>query len=615
MAKLSQDQRVARLDTPFGHDVLALSGFNANESLSELFQISVETVSEEKTIDFDKAIGQSCQIEYRIAGGKTRWFNGILTEARATGQSQSFFGYGLVLRPWFCLLAHRADCRIFLDKTVLEIISDVFSKAGFSGEYEIRTQESYPSIPYCVQYRETDFAFVSRMMEENGIYYYFEHTDGHHTMVLADGLGSHRPNPVDPVLPYRQGWLGGGEQCLYDWVSERRFTTGKFKLNDYDPVNPSKHLISSKTAGAKYARGDYEVYDYPGRYDEEERGEQLAKFRLQAEQSFDRRRYCDGAAPSLFPGTVLAVTDHPTGSENGQYLLTRCSHHYAGNEYRSGGGHYGVSSICRGSYELLPTAVPFRAIPSTPRPKIYGIQTAKVVGKKGEENEEISTDEHGRIWVRFPWDRENQNSCPIRVAQAWAGQRWGEIFLPRIGMEVVVEYLEGDPDHPLVVGCVYNGNNKVPYDLPTNKTKSGIKSESSKGGRGFNEWNFEDKKGHEQINVHAQKDLNVVVLNNETRSVGANMATTVGNSETHTVGKNFKPPTGSPSRKTTIENGDDQLDVKNGAILTTAKVKMEFTVGPSKLTIDPTGITLEAPTITIKAQTTCVIQGLPVKIN
>jgi type VI secretion system secreted protein VgrG len=182
-------------------------------------------------------------------------------------------------------------------------------------------------------------------------------------------------------------------------------------------------------------------------------------------------------------------------------------------------------------------------------------------------------------------------------------------------MEVVVEFLEGDPDRPLVTGCVYNDDNHPPYDLPAQKTKSGIKSESSKGDHGYNEWNFEDKKGHEQINVHAQKDLNVVVLNNETRSVGNNMTTTIANSEKRTIGKNFKPPTGSPSRETIIENGDDKLDVKNGAIFHEAKVKIELKVGPSKLTIDPKGITLEAPTITIKAQTTCVIQGLPVKIN
>jgi len=203
----------------------------------------------------------------------------------------------------------------------------------------------------------------------------------------------------------------------------------------------------------------------------------------------------------------------------------------------------------------------------------------------------------------------------LRCAQLWAGKKWGAQFIPRIGMEVLVEFLDGDPDRPIVTGCVYNDDNQPPYDLPANKTKSGIKSESSKGDHGFNEWNFEDKKGSEQINVHAQKDLNVTVLNNETRSVGANMSTSVGNSETRTVGKNFKPPTGKPSRTTTIENGDDKLDVKNGAILTSAKVKIELTCGPSKLTIDPSGITLDAPTITIKAQTNCIIQGLPVKIN
>ncbi len=609
MDKLTQDQRVAKLNTPLGHNVLALSGFSANEGLSELFQISVEAVSEESAIDFDRAIGESCQIEYHIADGKTRWFNGVLTEARAGGQSQDLFGYSLVLRPWFWLLAHRSDCRIFLNKTVLEIIRDVFGRAGFSNEYEARTQEEYSPIPYCVQYRETDFAFVSRVMEENGIYYYFEHIEGHHKLVLADGAGSHGPNPIDPVLAYRKGWRGDGDQCLYDWTSERRFSTGKIELNDYDYVQPSKMLIASRMAGAKYAKGDYEAYDYPGRYVEEARGEQLAKFRLQAEQCLDRRRYCDGYSPSLVPGTLVTVTDHPTGSEmeNGSYLLTRCNHRFSGNEYRSSGGQYDVATVYRGAYELLPVDVPFRAFPSTPRPKIYGIQTAKVVGKRGEESEEISTDEYGRIWVQFPWNRDEQISCPVRVAQRWAGQRWGEIFLPRVGMEVVVEYLEGDPDYPLAVGCVYNGDNKVPYDLPSQKTIAGWKSQSTKGGDGYNELIFEDKKGREQIRVHAQNALNVDVLGSETRTIGGDLTTTVGGptgggnvtlNAFQTITLNVGP-SGSPLTQIVMDTTSITLSVGPGGSL--AQIKMDpsgVTISgtpASQLMVQPSGITTVTP--------------------
>src|SRR5262249_3957633 len=229
-----------------------------------------------------------------------------------------------------------------------------------------------------------------------------------------------------------------------------------------------------------------------------------------------------------------------------------------------------------GSYEFQPSDRQFRSLPLTPKPRIYGIQTAKVVGKQGEDSQEISTDEHGRIWVKFYWDREPQKTCPIRVAQVWSGKNWGGHFIPRLGMEVVVEFLEGDPDRPLVTGCVFNGDNKYPYALPDNKTQSGIKSDSSMGHGGFNEWRFKDKKGAEENFVEAQKDLNTVIEHNETRLI-------------------------TQDRTTEVKNGNDVLNVKSGQILHTAKQKIVLTVDPSKITIDPTGITIDAPQITLKA--------------
>lgn len=617
MTDVMQEARPARFVTPLGPNELVLTEFSASEGLSELFETKIEAFGENREIDFDDAIGQHCHIELTTPDDKRRIFNGILTECRRTGQSAQLTNYSLVLRPWLWLLAHRANCRIFLDKSVKDIIKEVFEDAGFGPgtDFDFRTQETYDPIPYCVQYRETDFTFISRLAEEFGIYYFFEHSTNAHTLILADGLGSHQNNPHVPNLPAEHGWRGGDKQYLRDWVAERRYSTGKYELNDYDYLKPAKKLIATKTATERYNRAKFEVYDYPGRYDETPRGEKFAQFRLEAEQAFDKRRYSDGIAPSLFPGSLVTVEKHPTASENALYLILRCHHNFANETYRSGSAAAASASGYRGNFEFLASDRPFRAYPTTPKPRIPGVQTARVVGKKGEENREISTDEHGHIFVNFHWDRAKKISCPVRVAQAWAGNRWGEIFIPRIGMEVVIEYLEGDPDRPLVVGCVYNGANKVPYDLPANKTRAGWKSDSTEGHGGYNEIYFEDKKSSEVINVHAQKDLNVTVLNNETRSVGANMTTTIGNSETHTVGKGFKTPTGSSSRKTIIKHGDDQLDVETGAILHTAKVKIVLTVGPSKITIDPTGITLDAPTITIKAATLCTIQGLPVKIN
>jgi type VI secretion system secreted protein VgrG len=594
MGNLSQANRVGTLKTPLGDDALVLKSFSGTEGLGELFEFHVEALSEQENINFDPVLGQSCTIKLRTHKNTQRFFCGVLTDTQWAGRDPDYFGenekyyaYRLVLRPWFWLLAHRADCRIFLDKKVTEIIEDVFTKAGYSSGTDFKLPSgSYDTIQYCVQYRETDLAFVSRLMEQYGIYYFFEHKDGQHTMVLADSGSSHSPIPDLPSVPYN--WQGTGynrqEQNLFTWASDRQFRICKIKLNDYDYLKPPKNLLANKDASENY-NPKFEVYDYPGKYDEKDKGENFAKFRLEAEQALDHRRRGEGDAPSIFAGGLVTLKeypkkDEPIESENTKYLVARAHHTFGTQYYRSGLGQEGAYS---GNYEFQPSDRPFRSLPLTPKPRIFGIQTAKVVTKKGEDGEEISTDEHGRIWVKFYWDREPQKTCPIRVAQVWASKQWGGQFIPRIDMEVVVEFLEGDPDRPLVTGCVYNGDNKYPFELPDNKTQSGLKSDSSKGHDGYNQIMFEDKKGSEDIVVHAEKDLDTVILHAETR----------------TIGEKFESPTGSASRQTTLKKGDDKLDVESGQILHTAKLKIELTVGPSKITIDPTGITLNAPMIKI----------------
>lgn len=308
----------------------------------------------------------------------------------------------------------------------------------------------------------------------------------------------------------------------------------------------------------------------------------------------DRRRNAGGDAPSLFAGGLVTVEKHPASDENKEYLVVRASHSYGVQSY--GTGQSGVAGYS-GNYQFLPSDRPFRSLPLTPKPRIGGIQTAKVVGKKGEESEEISTDEDGHIWVQFFWDRDPKKSCPIRVAQSWAGKQWGEQFIPRIGMEVVVEFLEGDPDRPLVTGCVYNGDNKYPYTLPDDKTQSGLKSNSSKGHNGYNEFMFEDKKNSEKICMHAEKDHEV----------------TIKNSQTVTIGEAFMPPKGSPSRNVTLKNGDDQLTVQvgdrsisipMGSQSTTAMVTISHTVGLTTVTLLPAIFSVDTAVINETAEAT-----------
>jgi type VI secretion system secreted protein VgrG len=494
-----------------------------------------------------------------------------------------------------------------LDKKVPDIVKEVFTKAGFN-DFEFRTTGEYEQLAYCVQYRETDLAFVTRLMEHYGIYYFFEHSNGKHTLVLADSRSSHKTIPELPKLPYlmlAEAQLRP-QQHVHDWVSERRFRTGKVQFNDYDYLKPKKNLLAPSEASEKYQHSKLEVYDFPGKYDDEDKGKNLARFRLEAEQAFDHRRNVRGDAASLHAGGLVTVEKHPASAENKEYLVVHAEHAFSSMHYRSvKEAEVSVltaleqkvekDQVYYGSYVFQPSDRPFRLLPVTPKPRIHGIQTAKVVGKKGEENEEISTDEHGRIWVQFFWDREPQLTCPIRVAQVWASKKWGGLFVPRIGMEVVVEFLEGDPDRPLVVGSVYNGDNKTPYTLPDNKTMAGVKSDSSKGGNGYNEFVFEDKKSSENIRMHAQKDNEVIIRH----------------AQTETIGQDFAPPKGDASRTITLKHGDDQLTIQTGdqsvsipmgSQSTTATITIKHTVGMTTVTLTPGSATVSSPVINHNAQ-------------
>jgi type VI secretion system secreted protein VgrG len=636
---LKQDTRIGSLTTPLPKDgesdPLALVHFDGSEGLSELFKYNVEAVSLNPNIDFDKIMGQACTVRIKTKG-PDRVFNGILVAAQATGPTQGeYFGYRLTLRPWLWLLTRTTDCRIFQDKKAPAIIQEVFKDRGFTDvESQIKDAGSFPTLEYCVQYRETDFNFVSRLMEKEGIYYFFRHEDNRHVLVLANGKASHQsiPGHAETAFNVVGQHFVGTEEVIGDWTSTRQMRSGIYEFNDYNYETPKAGMTAIEFGSETYTRSNMEIYDYPGNYKDADTGLRYAGIALEAEQAPDHRRFGNGHAISLFPGGLTKLKQlpvsadtrklQPPASEFQEYLVVRALHSYGTQDYRSSqGGRTGEDF--QGNYEFQPSSHPFRAPIVTPKPRIFGIQTAVVVDKQARgrvdsSQEEIEVEKLSEIYVSFYWDRRQhteKRSCKLRCAQLWASKKWGGQFIPRIGMEVVVEFLEGDPDRPLVTGCVYNDDNHPPYDLPAQKTKSGIKSESSKGDHGYNEWNFEDKKGSEQINVHAQKDLNVVVLNNETRTVGHDMTTTIKNSETRTIGEKFKPPKGSASRQTTLKNGDDKLDVESGSILHTAKETIVLTVGASTITMDKKNITLDSPTITIKAGTTCIIQGLPVKIN
>ncbi len=559
-----QDTRIGSLDTPLGQDRLVVKRFEGTEGLSQLFEYRIDAYAKDPVASFDAAIGANCCLSIKNYEGRLRYFNGALTNVQSLGKGQYFYSYRLILRPWLWFLSRTANCRIFCNKSAPDIIKEVFGKHGFA-KFEPRLG-SYPKLKYCVQYRESDHDFVCRLMEEAGIYYYFEHSAGEHKLVLADSKSSHHEKPGGAGLTFRASAQSQyrAMEYLHGWQAERQFNTGKVVLKDYDFWQPGAELISQKEAGASYQNAKLEVFDYPGKYKDKSLGDMYARVKLEAEQASDRRCQGDGDAVSVFPGCVIDLKDHPDGSQNLRYLAVNATHIFESDSYTSTSGDE-ASQVYRGHYEFLPFDIPFRAPQITQKPVIGGPQTAKVVGKG-----EIDVDKDGCIMVQFHWDRDKQNSRRVRVAQVWAGKAWGGIYIPRVGQEAVVEFIEGDPDRPLVTGTVYNAANTPPYKLPGKKTVAGVKSQSTEGKpSGFNEFVFDDLKGSELVRFHAEKNLESVIKNDEARDIGHDITVDVGNVMTVEAGK-----------------------------------KIELKVCMSKIIIEPNGITIQAPTITIKAEAT-----------
>jgi type VI secretion system secreted protein VgrG len=531
---LSQNNRSGKLTTPFGEDVLVLARLHAREGLSELFEFHVEALSEQPNLDFNSALGLASTVELMTPEGNLRYFSGWMTEAHWAGGAQDVYRYELTLRPWFWFLTRTSDCRIFSNMNALQIIKQVFSDRGFS-DYSDKTTTTPPTQEYVVQYRETDFNFLSRLMEEFGIYYYFEHSEGSHTLVLANGKSSHSPAPGLASVEFNPVARGGRRevQQLQLWSRGRRAQTGKFTLNEYDYRKPSKLLLAPEPDPGSYAHGSMEMYDYADDYVDQSQGSDGAKFRVQAAQSLDDRRTANGIAPSLFAGSLTTLQKLAEGSENQEYLVTHASHVINSQAYRSGDDGDAEEQVYSGQYEFTPSSRPFNAPFVTPKPTIPGPQSALVVGQSGEE---IDLDELGRIEVQFYWDRKSKPSRRIRVAQIWAGSNRGSLYIPRIGDEVMVAYEDGDPDRPICIGSVYNGANTVPANLPSKKTQSGVLTQSSKGGGGYNMLLFDDKKGSEFVKLRSQKDLKFKALNDETRDIGHDQTENIGHDETINVG-------------------------------------------------------------------------------
>jgi type VI secretion system secreted protein VgrG len=556
----TQDNRIISIDTPLGKDVLLLHGFSAQEGISRLFRISAELLSENASIDFTKIIGQQVCISLTLADGSKRYFNGRVSRFAQTGMDERFTHYYAEIVPWLWFLTRRADCRIFQNMTIPDIVTKVFKDRGF-GDFRNSLQGSFEQREYCVQYRETDFNFVSRLMEQYGIYYFFEHENDKHTLVMGNKPSVHKPCPSQSKA--RVDFSGGvylkDEDLVGAWNLEQELRPGKYALTDYNFETPSTSLLANEETIFKVGGNDsYEVFDYPGEYTKKAEGESRTQIRMQEEETIHLIGVGSGSCRTFASGYRFDLSGHARSDQNTTYLLTEVQHSATvGSSYLGSAGasdeHYSNHFKC------IPYSVPFRPQRNTPRPFVQGPQTAVVVGKSGEE---IWTDKYGRVKVQFFWDREGKrdenSSCWVRVSQPWAGKAWGAINIPRMGQEVVVDFLEGDPDRPLITGRVYNDEQMPPYKLADNQTRTTFLTRSTKGGgsSNFNELRFEDKKGDEQIFVNAEKDMDLRVEKESREFVGANRHMIVkssqfeevdGDKQTQVKGKHIEKITGDTS--------------------------------------------------------------------
>jgi len=533
----TQENRLIKLETPLGDDVLLLQGFTGSEGISRLFTFHLDLLSENDKIDFKKIIGQDVSIRILLTDGSDeRYFSGVVSRFGQAGSGTRLTNYQMEVVPWLWFLTRNADCRIFQNVTVADIIKKVFDNHGFSQDkYKFSLTGSYEKLDYCVQYRETDFNFVSRLMEENGIFYYFTHDKGKHTMVLADSDAEYQPCPNQASVNYQHaaGALES-DDVITSWSRAEELRTGKYSLTDYNFEKPSLNLMcNAPTLTSVGNNSRFEIYDYPGDFQDKARGSSLVKVRMEEEEACFTVISGSSTCRAFTSGYKFDLKEHYRDDANDSYLLTEVQHVATMGSYAQGEtpAHYSNHFTC------IPASVPFRPPRVTPKPFVQGPQTALVVGASGEE---ITVDKYGRVKVQFHWDRlgqKNENSsCWIRVSQPWGGQGWGATWIPRIGQEVVVNFLEGDPDRPLITGRVYNAEQVVPYSLPDHQTVSTFMSHSSKGGGGYNEIRFDDKKDSEQIFIKAQKDMDQRVAVDSREFVGANRFLNIGTNQVENIG-------------------------------------------------------------------------------
>lgn len=602
--------------TPISDTSLELLSLTGHEELSRPFEYTVVLRSTVMSQDFSAVLGQPITVTLTDAAGTAQYIRGVVTEfSHNADYGTRDTIYTATLRPTFWLLSLRSDYKIFQKKSVTDIIKAVFSDAGFT-DFKDSTTGTYTAQDFIVQYGETAMDFVSRLMEQAGIFYFFEHTSSAVTLVMADDASAYADIPGTTTIPFAARVVSSEDEAVLLGTVEQRIVPTSYKLNDYNFTTPAAALTSNSSGATTY-----QLYEYPGKYLVKGDGDSLASVRIAEQDAMTKTFRGRSIVTSFHSGHKFTMSGHPRADANAAWMIQAMDIHIADGNYSN-------------QFTAIPATVVYRPPRLTPRPTIKGTQTATVTGKSGEE---IWTDQYGRVTVHFHWDTAGQSdetsSCFIRVAQLWAGKSWGALFTPRVGDEVVVAFVDGDPDQPIVIGSVYNATQTMPYTLPADQTKSTIKTNSSKGGTTFNELRFEDKKDSEEVFLQAQKDLNISVLTgnssftvakgnethstkgtrtytvegDETRSNKAKLDATITGAETHTNSADF---TQKITGKTTITATGDEAHTNSANFK--HDVTGNYTLNVTgNLTIKATGsVTIESGTgFTAKGGTTMTVQG------
>lgn len=591
MPVIIQDNRPVKIYSALGDNILLFCSLNGSEHLSQLFTYSIEVTSEDLAIDLDSLTGTDITVELELPLGGYRYYHGFISNCTQTESNGAYAKYQLIVRPWAWLLTRTTDCKIFQQMSVPDIICSIFDEESVF-DYVNSLTRSYEPWDYCVQYRETDFNFVSRLMEQEGIYYYFKHENGTHKLILCDSLSAHEAAsdyesvPFYPVLANQMR----ERDHLSTWQINQNLQSGAFASNDYNFEDPGSDLLVRSEAPGQHAYANFEIYDYPGEYPKRAAGEQVVDVRMEEIQAQHNIVGGSGPVEGLCAGHLFSLTNAERDDQNQEYLIIESHSQFERANFDENASDSDFYCHIR----AIPSSQPFRAQRLTPKPVIQGPQTAMVVGAAGEE---IWTDEHGRVKLQFHWDRYGQSdensSCWIRVSQVHAGAGFGAIDIPRIGEEVIVEHLDGDPDRPIITGRVYNGDNKSPTDLPAKGMVSGIKTNSTKGGGGYNQITMDDTKGEESMDIHAQFNRNATVLNDDTLDVQAN--------RTVTIKDDFK---------TTVTDGNTEHDVATGTALIHVKGSVTENFDDIQKTTVAKDITVESKTgkVYVKAATSIKLE-------